>query len=300
MANDTRKINFSAFQIDIHFLLKNAKGESDAITWSGDFIQRLFQHISSINKLDRKMNVKDQWFLVLEDIKWDDKYVYGYFKSAEYGRKRKLIHVDTLNTRDNPKDKREGEEDYTHFLIRKSDGFMLLQGHIKLTRARVDEYIEKYAGNFIKKNNYEYINICSLVGLELIDELKKLDKIKSTVIEVSAKEKSHENEFIQEIQEEIDNVYATHVTLDFKAKYQRGGLGKMIPFIQKYKGQKGITSIKIVGDQDGAERRINVDSYSERYGKEVKVDGDNNPMSENVYEHLQKIGAKRDKLVRGS
>src|SRR5690606_7870615 len=99
----------------------SGKVEVDAIKWSADFINKLFKHLKSINKLHRKMDVTNQWFLLLEDIQFEKHYIYGCFQSAEYGRNRNLIHADTLVARTNPKDLREGEEELTHFLIRKSD-----------------------------------------------------------------------------------------------------------------------------------------------------------------------------------
>lgn len=298
MANEKRDYSFMAFHMDLHYLKTTSKGQFDSTTWSGDFITDLFKHIEGLNDVQRKMDVKGQWFMLLEEVKYEEKYVYGYFTSAEYGSVRNLIHADTLIKRDNPKGIREGEEQYTHFFIRKSDGLLLLQWNQKVTRSRVAEYIDKYSTDILRAYNYEYVNVCTLVGGEFLEELKRLDVVKETILEITSKEKSDDNEFIQEVQDEVESLSATHVALSFKAKYQRDGLGKLIPFINKFKGQKGVTSIKIIGDQDGAERKINIDTYSEKYRKSVKIDANGNPMSPNVYEQLERIAVKREMIHR--
>nr|WP_145404223.1 hypothetical protein [Paenibacillus xylanexedens] len=298
MANEKRDYSFMAFHVDLHYLKTTPVGSFDATTWSGPFISDLFKYIEGLNSVNRKMAVKGEWFMLLEEVKYENDYIYGYFTSAEYGSVRNLIHADTLVKRDNPKNIREGEEQYTHFLVRKSDGLLILQWNQKVTRARVTEYLDKYAPTILNKYSYQYINICTLVGGDFLEELKKLDTISETVLEITSKEKADDNEFIQEVQDEVESLSATHVALSFKAKHKRDGLGKLIPFINKYKGQRGVTSIKVVGDQDGAERKININTYSEKYRKSVKVDGNGNPMSPNVYEQLKQIAVKRDEVHR--
>lgn len=309
MPNNTKRISFNAFQFDLHRIKKTTKRKmgtkitSEVYTteWDYQFVYQLFHTIFDNEALARKMNVNDEWFVLLNDLQQDQNYIYGNFKSASYGTKSKLVHADTLATRENPKDKREGEETYTHFIIRKEDGFMLLQTTEKrMSRSRIQSYLTKYGEDFIKKSKYNDINICSLISVDLINDIKNLDKVKSTILEISAEEKSDENEFILELQDEIDTIKGTHVTLEFKAKYSREGLSSMIPFIQRYKGQKGVTSIKVLGEQAGAERTFNVDSYNEKYRPAVKVDGNNNPISENVYEKIKEICKSRHLLKRSS
>ncbi|KYD03491.1 hypothetical protein B4102_3409 [Heyndrickxia sporothermodurans] len=308
MPNDTKKISFSAYQFDLHYIKQKTKmrlgkkvsEDVYAIEWSFKFVYELLKEIFDNEAVGRKMNINDEWFMLLDDLQQDDKFIYGKFKSAAYGTKNNLVHADTLESRENPKDKREGEESHTHFLIRKEDGFMLLQTtDIKMSRSKVQNYIEKYGEESIAYSKYTDINICSLVNLDLLDEIKKLDKINATVIEINAKEKSDENEFVQDLQDEIESIQGTHVTLEFKARYSREGLGAMIPFIQKYKGQKGVTSIKVIGEQSGSSRSFNVDSYSERYRPTVKIDANNSPISEDVYDKIKNIGVNRDLLKRG-
>ncbi|WP_026678176.1 hypothetical protein [Fictibacillus gelatini] len=308
MANKTKQFSFTAFQFDLHYIKqtnklrlgKKVKNDEYAITWDFQFVYRLLKTIFDEEPLARKMNVKDEWFTLLDDLQQDEKYIYGKFKSAAYGTKANLIHADTLESRENPKDKREGEEMYTHFLIRKEDGFMLLQStDVRMGRSKVQTYLEKFGSETISASKYTDLNICSLVSSNLLEDIKKLDKVKSTIIEISTKEKSDENEFIQELQEETDSIYGTHVLLEFKARYAREGLGKMIPFIQKYKGQKGVTAIKVVGEQSGSDRTFNVDSYSERYRPAIKVDTNNSPISDDLYDKIKKIGDDRDLLKRG-
>src|SRR5690625_3352629 len=230
MANNTKKINFSAFQFDLHKInvMKDSKSTTKdyTVNWNSEFVNDLLNNVFSTSPLGRKLNIKDEWFLLLDDLHSDDEYMYGKYQSTLYGTVGDLVHADTLASRKNPKQIREGEENFSHFIIRKKDGLMLIQTtYIKVNRTRIQNYIEKYGEGFIKDSVYDNINICSLVSMDLIEHIKQLDTVKSTVIEISTEEKSNENEFVQELQDEIDSIKGTHVSLEFKAKYSREGLG---------------------------------------------------------------------------
>ncbi|KKB34599.1 hypothetical protein QY97_02248 [Bacillus thermotolerans] len=91
---------------------------------------------------------------------------------------------------------------------------------------------------------------------------------------------------------------ATHVQLSYSAKRVKEGmsLSRVIPFIKKYKGKQGITSIKVVGEQAGAEKNVYVNKYSEKYPIILKTDENNMLDKEDVYKKIQAVGKSRESL----
>ncbi|PFC31692.1 hypothetical protein [Bacillus thuringiensis] len=301
MAKKTsKKVGFSAYQIDIQYIKKSDNQRADEIknTWDHKFMYELLTNINHIEASKKKYAVSDEWFMILNEVKEDEHNIYGNFKCADYGKVADLIHADTLQSRLNPKKLREGEENLVHFLIRKKDGFMLLQYDAKLTRAKLQSYLEKLGKDVIGSSKYFSFNICTLLSLDFIEDLKKLDTVKSTLIEITSKTESDENEFIREMQGEMGELEATHVSLEFKARRVKEGLQAVVPFIKKFRGQKGVTSIKVVGDQKGAEKKININTSHETFRPQIKVDKNNNPSSEDLYDKVAIIAKGREVLKR--
>ena len=296
----SKRVSFSAYQIDVQYIQKSNSGKADTIkdTWDAKFFGKLLGEIYTRDNSAKKFVVSDEWFMLLSDLQEDEHTIYGNFKCAEYGRVANLIHADTLKSRTNPKKMREGEEDHVHFMIRKKDGFVLLQYNIKLNRSKLQDYLDRHGKNTLMNSSYCSFNICSLLSVDFIEDLKKLDKVKSTKIEITSKVDTGENEFIREMQGEMEELEATHVSLEFKAKRVKDGLQSIVPYINKFRGQRGVTSIKVIGEQKGAEKSINIDKSHEIYRPDVNVDTNNNPSTEDLYDKIAIIIKGRDWLKR--
>jgi hypothetical protein len=297
--NQTRKKHFNAYQIELHYLKRHENNEVDAKKWDKDFIVKLLNGIFKNNLKDRTKNF-GSWILFLDELQNEEHYIFGRFISAEYGTVGDLIHVDLLTSRTNPRDLREGEQQATHFLIRKSDGLLLLQTSQRVQRSKVATYFDELGKSVIEGEGLTYINVCTLVNTEFFDNVRSLDKVNSTVVEIASKQSSSdENEVIKNMQGEIEKLKGTHVKLEFLAKRQREGLLSVLPFIELYKDKPGVTAIKVVGKQDGAERTFNLESFSEKYGRKVKVDANNQPISEDMYDNMKEVAKKRNRLLTG-
>lgn len=306
-ANETKKPTMLAFQFDLHILskrkrmLKGKEREEDTYTttWDKNIFSDFINEYNSLTKNGQQLLYrKGNFIAVLEEFKQDADYVYGKFIDIEYGTVAPLRDSRTWKQRENPKKTTEGEEEYTHFVLRKSDGLLLLQYHLKLTRAALTTFFSDYFEKTLKQKNYIDLNICTLLSQDFLTEIQKLDTIKGTKIEITSKVQSDENEFVRAVQNEMDEVESNSIQLFFKAKYKNNSLKDVVPFINKYNGKKGVTSIKVSGTQGGADKSLNAKNSSEKFKPTVKVDSKGNYISESLYEETVKAISDRPALIR--
>lgn len=293
----TRDRNFNAFQIDLHYLDNYDGNQVDAIKWDASIFQNVLTYINGLPLPDKTRRYKDSWLMYLDYLDYDEHYIFGRLASAEYGTTGELVHADSLHVRPNPKQVREGETQYTYFLIRKADGLLLMQGNLRLNRSKFEEYIEYYGDSIIKGNSLTYIQICTLVTESFFEGIRQLNSVNKIQIEVSNQEvAADENEAVRVLQGEATKTESTSVYLEFKAKYQRSGLKKVIPFVQEYKDKKGVTKIVVKGNLGGASKTISLEASQERYKKRVEVDNNNQPMLSSVEEVLREVAGQRASL----
>lgn len=289
---------FSAYQIDLHYLDTTTKHDTDAIKWDSDVLSEIFKHIIAMSSEARSRRYNDSWLMYLDHVDEDTNYIFGRFLSAEYGTTGELIHADDLTLRPNPKLLREGETESTYFIIKKADGLLLLQNNLRLNRPRFEEYFEMLGQDIIRKHNLTYIQICTLVENSFFDSIRQLNTVHKILIEVSKTEISaDENEAVRALQNDVEQISATDVKLEFGAKYQRKGMMGVLPLIQKYKDQQGVTKIVVRGKLAGAEKVIKLDESQEQYKRKVEVDKNNQPLLTSVENVLREIVTQR-RLLR--
>lgn len=292
------KKNIQAYQIDLHYLGKKEDGnEVDKVKWDADKFEKVLKHIhnKSIHDRQKKFN---GWFTFLDELIIEDKVILGKFRYAEYGFKSDLIHSETLLTRENPRNIKEGEEKYIHFFVRKLDGLLLIQGDIKLNRAKVSEYINSIGEEEIQKQGLTFILVSYLLRKDFFAELEALERSKAFILEVTKESLSGENEVIRELQNQVMEMEGNEVQLIFQAKYLKKGLQKVNFFVNKYKDKPGIKNIKVVGNQSGAERIIDLDKQNEKYTGNFQTDENNMVISEDMYSKMREIGEGRHILGR--
>ncbi|MGZ0051493.1 hypothetical protein [Brevibacillus gelatini] len=293
-----KKKNFYAYQIDLHYL-KGRQHQVDAVKWDEKIVCDLFDYISQLPVNQKTQRFHDSWLTYLDHFSIETNYLFGRFAYAEYGTTGELIHADNLTRRPNPKHLREGETLYTYFLIRKSDGLLLLQSHMKLNRPRVEEYLEQLGKPVIRNNQLTYIQICTLLDNSFFDNIQALNSVNKVSIEVTtAQAAADENAAVQMLQSEADRMDATTVKLDFSAKFRRSGLAGAVPFIRRYKDKPGVTKIVVKGKLAGAEKVIRMDESQEKYTRSVEVDGTGQPTLRSAEAVLSQIAQTRAPLRR--
>ncbi|RAR39652.1 hypothetical protein [Paenibacillus sp. MDMC362] len=278
----TKKRNFYAYQIDLHYL-SGKKQQTDAIKWDPKVIKELLSHIISLPIADRTKHYHDSWLVYLDHYSEERLYYFGRFGSAEYGTNGELIHADNYTLRPNPKNIREGETQYTYFAIRKSDGLMLLQGNLKVNRSLVEEYFENLGKSVIHKNALTYIQICTLINSSFFNDVNSLDTVNKIQVEVTTTVPgADENEAVKEMQKEADKTNATTVKLEFTAKFRRSGLVSAVPFLKNYKDKPGVEKIVVRGKLAGAEKIIRMEDSQEKFKQTIEVDKNNQPKMKSV------------------
>ncbi|WP_440960565.1 hypothetical protein ACN6KS_22715 [Paenibacillus nitricinens] len=289
--------SFNAYQIDMHYLDNRARHEVDAIKWEPGIIAELFNSIFALTNEDRTIRFRDSWLMYLDHMEEDQDYIFGRFLSAEYGTVGELLHADNLTLRPNPKLIREGETESTYFIIKKVDGLLLLQSNIRLNRPRFEEYVEQLGQGVIAANTLTYIQVCTLVENNFFEGIRELNTIHKVEIEVSRSDVvADENEAVRALQNDVEEISATDVKLEFEAKYQRAGMQGVLPLVRKYKDQQGVTKIVVRGKLAGAEKVIKLDDSQEKYKRRVEVDRNNQPMLTSAELVLRDIAGQRRRL----
>ncbi|MNW45490.1 hypothetical protein D3C74_227570 [compost metagenome] len=287
--------SFYAYQIDLHYLDETARNATDAILWNPDIVLELFQAMINLTKEERTVRFRDSWLMYLDHLEEDEHFIFGRFLSADYGTSGDLLHADSLELRPNPKGVREGETQATYFIIKKADGLLLLQSHLRLNRPKFDEYIERYGQQVIHNNNLTYIQVCTLVDQEFFERIRELNTVHKVEIEVSRTEVvADENPAVRALQNDVEEICATDVKLQFEAKYQRQGMLDVVPLLNRYQDQQGVTKIVVRGKLAGAEKVIRMDDSQEKYKRRVEVDQNNQAMLTSAENVLKEIaGARR-------
>ncbi|MDP4096880.1 hypothetical protein OIN60_08860 [Paenibacillus sp. P96] len=288
---------FNAYQIDLHYLDTSTRNQTDAIMWDAAIVSELWAEIFTLAVEQRTRRYNDSWLMYLDYFEEDEHYIFGRFLSAEYGTTGELLHADQLTLRPNPKLVREGETEATYFLIKKVDGLLLLQSNIRLNRPRFEEYIETLGAEVIRRRNLTFIQICTLLENNFFESIRQLNTVHKIEIEVSKTEiAADENEAVRALQNDVEEISATDVKLEFEAKYQRSGLKGVLPLVKKYKDQQGVTKIVVRGKLAGAEKVIKLDDSQEQYRRRVEVDTNNQPMLTSVENVLKEVANQRRKL----
>ncbi|MGG3823166.1 hypothetical protein ABEU79_15575, partial [Geobacillus thermodenitrificans] len=276
--------NFYAYQIDFQKLKKSPDGkETYSDFWNYCNFKGMIDDITSRNKNDIK-KVHNGWFMLLDEIKefnekvnnTEHKYMVGRFLYAEYGYVGKLRHVDTLAQRDHDKDPREGEERFVYFYIRASDGLLLLQGDTKVIRSKVESYFSELGKGYLQAKGIYDISVSTLLRGDFLDEVKKLDSVNKIEIELAVeKANSYENELMRVAKKQAEEFEANYATIVMQSKYKKKSLKGFEKLLEKIKPRgavapvKGVSNIKVIGNQDGELKRVYLSKISEKYSRRV-------------------------------
>lgn len=156
MATKTRKISYNT----IVSKTWNTQAESPF-----DNIETLVKFILKLKKIEKRFDMKDNKFCLLEsgNIKTDgngNAVISGYFKSARNNHSPNLIDKNTGDERKSPKKLTEGDVEKTHYLIKKTSNelYMLVEtnGH-GVSVNQIIEYFDRFSKRYclhigVKKN----------------------------------------------------------------------------------------------------------------------------------------------------
>ncbi len=298
-----------SYQMDLEYIdtikEKDKKKEVYKSKWDAKSFKDVMLKLYQLDKQDRKRRYSG-WFMYLEDLKVSGTTsLSGRFRYAEYGYKGKWVHADSMEERDNDKSLREGEEQYVYFYFRLSDGLLLLQGDMKVTRSKVEDYISNIGKEKLKNSGYDNIAIRTLLREDFHKEIEKLDLVKLIEVEIQTeKTSSYENEAVIEAKRQAAEVEANYASVILRSKYRQQGLKNIGQYLEGFKprGSKtvasGVKNIKVIGDQNGELRRVYLDKIAEKYTRDLETDENKQLKKERVHTALNGIGEMREKIWR--
>jgi hypothetical protein len=315
--------NTYAYQIDFAKIKKVSK-DKDVMKyyWDYDLLKRMFIELYQKDKNDIKI-INSGWFyylyyykeynesldVVVNGIKKKEKrsFIMGKFLHAEYGSTADLRHADTLAKKKNNKGLREGEEKYVHFYVG-SDGLLLLQGDVKLSRSRFETYFDELAKDFLKNENVNAFTVNTLLREDFIDEIDKLDQVSKIELELAIEKTTNfENEVMAETRQQAQEFDANYATITWQRKYKRDGTMKGYrTMLERFKPKgsdkpiKGVNNIKVIGKQSGDYKEVYLSKISEKYPLSVKLDSNNQVVSSDMYHKMKLAAARRERLWRSS
>jgi hypothetical protein len=311
--------NIFAFQIDFQRIVKEGKEEYYQDFWDYNIFKDLVENILERNQNDIK-KIHNGWFQLLDGVKeYSDrmeplkkqrskklKNLGGRFLYAEYGYVGDLRHVDTLAKRKNNKGIREGEEKYVYFVVRETDGLLLLQGDMKLVRSKFEDYFRTLGKDFLENRDIINITVSTLLRGDFIDEVKKLDDVNKIEIELAVeKTTSYENEVMKLAKNQAHEFSANYATITWQSKYRNESLHGFQKFLESVKPRgtkkpiKGVSNIKVIGKQDGEYKRVYLSKISEKYPINVKLDENKVIVPSDIYSKIINLSMRRMKLWRG-
>lgn len=125
-----------------------------------DELTKVLDYIQGKSKQAKKYDLSKDKFCFVADCKFDpDNTLHKlHFKSAAHSYRAKLIDKNTLEERDNPKKKEEGEGYKTHLAIKYINGdaiVILEQGQKAMSMKQVVEYLNKFILEFNRTHKRE-------------------------------------------------------------------------------------------------------------------------------------------------
>lgn len=288
-----------AYEVEFNKKPEGDKKKSTKV-WNAEIFVDLINEVFGKEKVERALRGEEnEWVMVLDELIHDDKYIMGKFKSTRYGYKTPLLHGINLTERENPREREEGEQQNTHFLIRKVDGFLLVETgyqHI-VTRGKIEDYLSVHGENVLNTNNLLSVNVGTLLSEDFFEEISKLTRVREAHIEIRTKEASGMSTPFQELMGEADKLKGNAVRLIVKAVRDKTGLIGVGQWAREIKDLNGVRAVSIVGNIEEVEKTININRNIEKYlYSKVEVDVDKVINSSDLYGKMIETATKRPLL----
>ena len=270
-------MNVTLYAYNLHEKRIREKGKTDVDFFEKDFVAC----VKTLNK--RKPNDKKYELDNMKKVIYIDDYEYiedqhilfVVFKSAEYGRIRKVVNTDTLEEiKSKKKGKKDGDEETTCIVIKfdeeekSKDAVCLVQVNANgVSMTRIFEYInmEISAIHSAHNDDIKYkITHTNIVSRDFLKSLEKAGKVRAVKLVIDSeltgdsefKDYANENE---DVSNEFDIIYKPAA---------KGGIGKntVKKFFEKYaNGEADIKKIRVdINEADGNPLSFDTEKMKEK------------------------------------
>jgi hypothetical protein len=142
---------------------------------------KILKFIERKIKNERKQDLGNNKFCLLDKIKFDsgDEVSKLVFKSAKHNFRPNLIHKDTAEERDSPKQKEEGEIQKTHVVTKGKNGDLIFILEKHLNGLNINQVIN-YLNHFSKLKSKEkpmLFNFETIVKDDFLEEIDNLSRV---------------------------------------------------------------------------------------------------------------------------
>ena len=226
-----------------------------------DTFNQVLNHINSLEKTEKKISLGNNKFCLLDTLQFLNNNVKSkiIFKSATHNYRPNLIHKETVDERESPKQLQEGEIEKTHIVTKFENDTISLIVEKHMQGITIGQFV-KYLNNFAHQiESEERINF----GFEIVvkdnflQEINSLSRITAADIVVDKQLLGSE---ALNYSNRIDHV-KHEVTVSVKAK-NNDNIEDFVrdTFAKMNGGQRDITKIRIVGrNEDNNEVILNTD-----------------------------------------
>lgn len=255
------KHSAKAYQLQLYFHPEEGTNNMKVI-WDSDKFIEILATLATAANYD---NLDSKWFLYLDFHDKDDHYIWGAFKGAYYGETRNLLDQ-ARKERRKWKKPTEGVNQEVHFVIRKKDGYCLLEHfpHCDFGISNFTQYFSEMT-DAVREISFE-----KLIQEGFIEQIKTMPKLSAIQIRVRVKNIIEgQAQVFNNLQQDISDTDTEFVTLRLTGKRgENGGLsfGGIKDLISPFIGdRKVIVSARAEGTFGGHRSIITLDGFQEKY-----------------------------------
>ncbi|TAF75813.1 MAG: hypothetical protein EAZ53_05025 [Bacteroidetes bacterium] len=179
MARKRRKIGFYYLTVSIDNYDKQV------------VFNQIITYIKDLPRASKKFNLGDNKFCVLDSVTpyLNDNRYKIVFKSATHSFRPNLIHQQTIDERENPKQIQEGEIEKTHILIKAINGdlVVIFEKHLGgIGMNQLVKYLNNFTSQFQRDQNLESFRFGHeiIVKDDFLEEIANLNRVTSAEIYV--------------------------------------------------------------------------------------------------------------------
>jgi hypothetical protein len=137
--------------------------------------------IKDKEKADRKLNLGNNKFCLLDTFKFAQRNLRSkmVFKSATYNFRPNLIHEETVNERESPKQLQEGEIEKTHIVTKNSNGDIVFLMEKHLNGIAISQFVKylNYFSSLMPREERIYFGFEIIVKDNFLDEMNLLSRV---------------------------------------------------------------------------------------------------------------------------
>ncbi len=213
----------------------------------------------------------------------------GYFISAKHHHRPPLIHSETLNTRDNPKEITEGEEEKTHFALgfRNDEAYLLLE--TKHGGISMNKFVYYLSRHLRTTRDDRATIICDIiVAGDFIAKLRTLSRVSAA--EIFTDSSLLTDTFMRDVP--VTASVRDEVELIIKAKKRASLPARMFStfYRQFMKEERKISRMKILGRSQADDFvLLDTDRLAESEYIDVELDDNGQVISSSIMPKLRQM-----------